>query len=440
MTLNKTKYTYVIIGAGIAGLVAAYHLKKLGQEFLLFEKSDRIGGAIDTRHFESTIYEFGPNSFLSNSKPIMELIEELGLTTIAKDFVTSKRYIYREGLIDLPVNPIKFLFSPVVSLLAKLRLIISLFSYKKIYQGKDLVVYDFIARKFGREIAEIFHTALKGIWAGDSKKLSAESVLKKLIALEKDNDSLFTILLTKSKTKKQKMQTLSFAEGMQVLVDALVDNIGRQNIVLEADLKIVDYNQDLITLKLASGEHLKAANLIISSPAFAAAAILESTAPEVSSQLAQIDYAPVYLFALVVDKSLFKSEEIFDAFGYLPVGDDLSTLGTIFSSQLFEQRNLLDKYLFTCFAKFNDVDQIIREQIMVFAPYAKRKLEPSDFLVLDTKHITRAIPQYYLNHQLKLAKIETELQSFQNIKLCGNYLYGVSLADTINLSSSIDFF
>ncbi len=38
----------IIVGAGIAGLTAAYYLHKSGQDYTLLEASDRIGGRIKT--------------------------------------------------------------------------------------------------------------------------------------------------------------------------------------------------------------------------------------------------------------------------------------------------------------------------------------------------------------------------------------------------------
>ena len=38
-----------VIGAGIAGLLTGFHLKKAGYDFEIIEKSDRAGGLLGTR-------------------------------------------------------------------------------------------------------------------------------------------------------------------------------------------------------------------------------------------------------------------------------------------------------------------------------------------------------------------------------------------------------
>lgn len=48
MTKNSSvaPYDVVIIGAGIAGLTAAYRLKQAGKRIILLEAKDRVGGRL----------------------------------------------------------------------------------------------------------------------------------------------------------------------------------------------------------------------------------------------------------------------------------------------------------------------------------------------------------------------------------------------------------
>jgi len=49
----------VIIGAGIAGLTAAYYLEKDGYTIDILEKSNRIGGRIKTDEVDGFILDHG---------------------------------------------------------------------------------------------------------------------------------------------------------------------------------------------------------------------------------------------------------------------------------------------------------------------------------------------------------------------------------------------
>lgn len=89
--METKPFTVAIIGGGPGGLMAAYRLERSGKfpfRITLFEGSDRLGGKIVTRRFDSVPglhYEAGAAEFYDYTQlgpdPLRELITELGLTT-----------------------------------------------------------------------------------------------------------------------------------------------------------------------------------------------------------------------------------------------------------------------------------------------------------------------------------------------------------------------
>ncbi|MYE27008.1 MAG: FAD-dependent oxidoreductase, partial [Chloroflexi bacterium] len=74
----------LVIGAGIAGLSAAYHLKRAGVEATVLEARDRIGGRVWTdRDFADIPVEFGAELIHGRSAEVntWEWVEKLGLRT-----------------------------------------------------------------------------------------------------------------------------------------------------------------------------------------------------------------------------------------------------------------------------------------------------------------------------------------------------------------------
>ena len=57
-----------IIGGGVSGLFAAYNLIKLGHEVEIFEKSNRVGGLIQTLHLDWGVVETAANGVLNSRK------------------------------------------------------------------------------------------------------------------------------------------------------------------------------------------------------------------------------------------------------------------------------------------------------------------------------------------------------------------------------------
>jgi monoamine oxidase len=53
---GKPRKQFVVLGAGMAGLVAAYELQCLGHQVSIIEAADRVGGRVRTHRFESGQY------------------------------------------------------------------------------------------------------------------------------------------------------------------------------------------------------------------------------------------------------------------------------------------------------------------------------------------------------------------------------------------------
>jgi len=71
----------IIIGAGPAGLTAAYQISKyLGngiQSIKLFEASDKVGGMSASMKIWNQIVDLGPHRFFSNEKKVNEFWLEI---------------------------------------------------------------------------------------------------------------------------------------------------------------------------------------------------------------------------------------------------------------------------------------------------------------------------------------------------------------------------
>ena len=83
-----------IVGGGPGGLMSAWYLKKkLGDQcrVTIYEASDRVGGKIVTRKFDSApaMYEAGVAEIydysMTGPDPLRELIQHFGLQTIPMD-------------------------------------------------------------------------------------------------------------------------------------------------------------------------------------------------------------------------------------------------------------------------------------------------------------------------------------------------------------------
>jgi protoporphyrinogen/coproporphyrinogen III oxidase len=444
-------YDEIIIGAGVAGLTLAYKLKKQEKNFVLLETSNRVGGSFCTKAYKNSLYEFGPNTFLSNHDEVMELVREIDLEAdiLATGFKDSRRFLFFNGDLHEVESGIRFLLNTkLISLKSKLSLLKEPF-IKAL--KKDESVHEFISRRLGEEFSEnVVSSFLQGIWGGDSRKLSARAALKFFKEKEERYGSIFSGLIKTSqkKSKRKPLKIQSFKNGMTMFPERLAERAGRENILLDTSIQAIwreGENFRIKFLRHGQEEIYESSKLRIASKGYEASGLLEDLNPKLSSLLSEIEYAPVALLALSLPKDSLV--EVLDGFGFLfATAEESKSLGSIWSSELFPERNLEDEYLMVCLAggaKNTDirtmsetelVNHIIDEQIPVLSKYANRMLSKLDFKVVDYKFIDKAIPQYNLGHPERLEKIEAELENFPGLYLYGNYLYGVSVADTIKRS------
>jgi monoamine oxidase len=88
---------FVVIGAGLAGLTAAYRIEKLtGEAVSIYEVRSRAGGRVDTLYLEDGSFEELGGKFLTdgaNPIYITELIRELGLKTTSYPIDLQGRFV-----------------------------------------------------------------------------------------------------------------------------------------------------------------------------------------------------------------------------------------------------------------------------------------------------------------------------------------------------------
>src|SRR5262249_39430510 len=183
-----------IIGGGIAGLSAAYDLERARQngaalEWMLFEKSNRLGGVIQTDHRDGFVLEAGPDSFLTAKPEAAQLCRDLGIgdELIGSNDAQRKTYILLKGRLAAIPAGLEFMVPTRIWPMARARL----FSFStKIRmlremkrrsivpsQPEDESVAAFVRRHFGQEVVDrVAEPLLAGVYGGDAEQLSVSAV------------------------------------------------------------------------------------------------------------------------------------------------------------------------------------------------------------------------------------------------------------------------
>src|SRR5262249_9020502 len=105
----------VIIGAGIFCLLCGYRIPKLGMDPLVVERSDNVGGVIQSESIDGYLIERGPNSSQGTIE-LLQLVDELGITDeLVEGDPKAPAFVYFRGkLHPVPSGPGPFLSSKLL--------------------------------------------------------------------------------------------------------------------------------------------------------------------------------------------------------------------------------------------------------------------------------------------------------------------------------------
>src|ERR1700676_3542589 len=107
--MNGTPNKAVIVGAGPAGLTAAYELCKKGRQVVVLESDPRyVGGISRTIEYHGYRFDIGGHRFFSKSREIEDLWTEILGPDMLERRRSSKIY-YRGKFLSYPLKPFEAL-------------------------------------------------------------------------------------------------------------------------------------------------------------------------------------------------------------------------------------------------------------------------------------------------------------------------------------------
>ncbi|MCJ8745357.1 hypothetical protein PDJAM_G00129460 [Pangasius djambal] len=356
-----------VLGGGIGGLSACYYLSKTSNvsKVVLLEATGRFGGWINTtRREDGAVFEHGPRGVRpagAVGRNTLHMLSDLGLEReilpVPHDHVASKnRFLYVNGeLHKLPSS-----LSGVVKTLPPFSspIILSVMKEVLVRKGKqeDESVHSFVSRRFSSELADIAVDCLcRGVFAGDSRKLSVRSCFPPLHRAEQDWGSVLLGMLLggekpgtggtggtsalAQRAKAESWAQWSLTDGMQSLPDALQEALrGRERVDIHhsAPVRSLSYTAGGWEIKQEDGATLKADHVISALPASVLASLLPPATRSLSHQLCEINSVSVGVVNLEYEGSVLPVT----GFGHLiPSSEDRGLLGVVYDSVLFPQHN-----------------------------------------------------------------------------------------------------
>ncbi len=431
----------LIVGGGISGLSTAWWLAEQGMGVELWERSPRPGGKIHTRREAGYTTEQAAGLVMNFRPEIDRLIGATGLSNHKRSRSRQmRRYLVHRGkLTEVPLQIGAMVRSPIWSRSCKLRLLTEILVPK----GGDPreTVSEFITRRLGREILETaMDPFVSGTLACEPDLANAQTVLPRLTELERRYGSLTLGMLVNRLLRRRRAnvaEAFSFTQGMSQLTDRLAAAPGlrlRKDCEVRAVQPVANAWQ--VTAGTRAGEITRNfAQVVLSPPAEVAARLLYPLDPGLARLLQGIDYAPLAVVHLGLDRQAIRHP--LDGTGFLvPRREDLAFNGNLWMSSLFPERAPAGKVLLTSYlggarhpARATWTEERMMDSILADLRRLLGVRGTPEYVRVD-RH-ARALPLYHGAYAERLSAIEARLTCWPGLYLNANYLGGISVRERI---------
>jgi oxygen-dependent protoporphyrinogen oxidase len=187
--LERVK-TVVVIGAGIAGLSAAYDLKKAGYAVTVLDADSHSGGRMADLDWDGLNVHSGATILWESWTGMMELVEELGLRDRMYYWYEDHGTITNNGTIEYEVSfdlaPLKLLSHPAIGLKSKVKLpnllgdmlkasakVDSTRMHTAAYADDGETIADYVKRRVGEDFLEnIIEPLFRVPWSWEPENIS----------------------------------------------------------------------------------------------------------------------------------------------------------------------------------------------------------------------------------------------------------------------------
>ncbi|WP_139981640.1 protoporphyrinogen/coproporphyrinogen oxidase [Nocardioides litoris] len=415
----------VVVGAGIAGLVAAHDLRTAGAEVTVLEATDRAGGKLRRERVADAVVDVGAEAMVNRRPDGVALARELGVEVVHPTLASSRIWT-RDALRPLPRT---LLGAPLDLDGLEATGILSAEGLARARHGlagpvdvpgEDPSVGDLVAARYGDEVVDrLVEPLLGGVYAGHARHISARAAAPQLLALREGPISL--------PADPGVPVFASAAGGMGTLVDALTDGLDLRTGVLVRSLGRRPGGGFAV-----GGESADA--VVLAVPAAPASRLLADLAPTSAAELAGFEYASVVVVTLALDAAEVP-EEVLTASGFLvPPVDGRGIKASTFTSSKWGRDPAADGAVLvrTSLGRAGEQHTLQRTDAeLVATSLADLRAATGLAATPLATHVQRwggGLPQYAVGHLDRVARVRAGLEGLPGLAVCGAAYDGVGVA------------
>ncbi len=444
-----------IVGAGVAGLSAAYFLRDTGAEVIVLEASGRTGGKLAVSAVAGIPVDAGAEALLARRPEGVDLIKAVGLggdlvnagTTTASIWTRGQfRQLPRRHFMGVPADIADLERSEILSPAGMQRARQDALLPTADRDG-DLAVADFVAARFGSEVVNrLVDPLLGGVYAGRSDQLSLDATLPALAMASRSHRSLAEAaasLLTETRSagpagteppEQPAPVFTTLATGLGALPDALAHASGAQ---VRTRATVRELARKPAGWRLTVGpavkpERIDADAVILALPARPASRLISQVAGAgtAAAALAEIEYASMAIVTLAYPVAAFPEQ--LTGSGYLVPAVDGHPVKAVTFSTLKWPHLSGDQHVVRC-----SIGRIGEEAVL--------QRDDADLVALAAADLAEAtgvqgqpaasrvsrwgggLPQYTVGHLDRVDLIRAALGAQPGLAVCGAAYDGIGI-------------
>jgi protoporphyrinogen oxidase len=304
----------VILGAGPAGLTAAYLLAKQEQPAIVLESQNQVGGLAKTEVRDGYRFDLGGHRFFTKSEEVEQLWHEI----MKEEFLLRPRLsrIYWNG---------KFLEYPlkgpdVVKKLGPVELTRSLFSYLVAAvkpKGNEETFEQWVSNRFGKRLYELFFRSYtEKVWGVPTTEIRAEWAAQRIKGLSFFSAAKAAFLGNKGNKVKSLIGQFHYPRfGPGQMWEAMTEDVKELggDVRLETPVESLRVENGQVTEVVAGGEKITPGEVISSLPLRTTVGLADPAPDQPTLEAAQgLRYRDFLTVALVLEgEDLFPDNWIY---------------------------------------------------------------------------------------------------------------------------------
>lgn len=439
-----------VVGAGIAGLAAAQHLRERrpGLDVVVLDAADRVGGKLLRGEVAGVQVDLGAESLLARRPEAVDLVQAAGLghdlvhpqATTAAIWSRGDLHPMPPSVFGIPTDVAAAIASQILSRRGVLRLRASLLDRRRLREpdAADVSVGELVSRAVGTEVLDrLVEPLLGGVYAGHARELSLHAAAPQIAALAEERGPLVAAAARRRGPDASAGPVFAgVVGGVARLAEELAGAL--PDVRLQTTVRGISPLPDGYQLELGSAaapSRLAVGAVLLATPAAPTARLLADLAPHAAIELREVEHASMAVVSLAVPRDGFARPPAGSGFLVPPV-DGRTVKAATWSSAKWAWIGAAagpDTVLLRASLGRHHEESVLQRDDSELVDLAVGDLRAAVGLrgPLVDAVVTRwggALPQYAVGHADRVRRVRAAVAEVEALEVCGAAYEGLGIA------------